>query len=218
MRTRDYIFATLILLLIASQVSGFTLTLTCSSTSLSSLASCVNSNFKKTETDLNSLQSQVTALSTKVTALQQDSTTSAGMVGSYSLVASGTALDDSGGSGLNITSTLTQSTLMLNSDMSFSMSQTKNETALGLNATASSQSSTDGMVTVASSVVTNLASSLTPTQVNKTPTGTWSYSAGSLTLTPTAGGNPISFTVGSNGRILMLVDEANSVWVGIKTP
>ena len=217
MRTRDYIFATLILLLIASQVSGFTLTLTCSSSSLSSLASCVNSNFKKTETDLNSLQSQITALSTKVTALQQDTTTSAGMVGTYSLVASGYTLDDSGGTGLNITSTLTQSTLMLNSDMSFSMSQTKNENALGLNSSSTGQSSTDGMVNVAPEVVTALTSSLTPTQVVKSPTGTWSYSAGALTLTPVSG-NPISFTVGSSGRILMLVDEANSVWVGIKTP
>ena len=217
MRTRELIFAGLLLLLIAGEVSGFTLNLKCSTTSLSSLASCVNSNFTKTQTDLNSLQTQITTLTAKVTALQKGTLSNAVLVGTYAIVVTGYSHDNSGGTGLNVYSELQQNTLILNSDLSFTMDQNKSESQLQLATTSTGQSSSTDLVSVAPQVVTSVTTTITPTSNVGSAPGTWSLAGGILTLTPSSG-NPLSFTVADGGKVLMTVDEAGSVWLGFKTP
>lgn len=218
MRKRILISVGAILLFIAGGVSGVTLSLPCHSTSLSILTTCVNKNFTTVQGQLNSLSSKINTLNSEVAALQAGTVTAAGLVGNYSLISTLYSHDASGGTGLNITSQLVQSTLTLNANMTFSMSQTKDESQLQLTSSSTGQNSSDDLVTVASQVVTSVTSSVTPTNVVKSPTGTWSLLGSTLTLTPDAGGNPISFTVANGGRVLTAVGDAGDVWVGIQTP
>jgi len=217
MRKRILLAVGAVLLVVAGGVSGFTLNLKCSATSLSTLASCVNSNFTKTQSDLNSLQTQITALTARVTALEKGTVTTAGVVGNYAFISTTYSHDNSGGTGLNIDYQQVQSTLTLNSNMTFSMSQTKNESQLQLATTSTGQNSSTDLVTVASQVVTSVTSTVTPTNVLKSPTGTWSLLGNTLTLTPDSG-SPVSFTVANGGRVITMLDEAGGVWLGIQTP
>ena len=217
MRKRILISIGAVLLFIAGGVSGVTLSLPCGNSSLSVLSSCVNKNFTTVQSQLNSLSAKITTLNGEVAALQKGTVTAAGMVGNYAFISTTYNHDDSGGTGLNIDYQQVQSTLTLDANMTFAMSQTKNESQLQLTSSSTGQSSTDDLVTVASQVVTSVTSSVTPTQVVKSPTGTWSLSGNTLTLTPDSG-NPIAFTVANGGRVLMTVGDANDVWVGIQTP
>jgi hypothetical protein len=216
MRKRILISVGAVLLFIAGEVSGVTQA-ACSGSSLSVLSACVNKNFTSVQSQINSLNTKLTALTTKVTALQNGTVTTAGLVGNYAFISTTYSHDASGGTGLNITYQQVQSTLSLNANMTFAMSQTKNESQLQLGSSTAGQNSTDDLVTVASPVVTSVTSSVTPTNAVKSPTGTWSLLGNTLTLTPDSG-NPISFTVANGGRVLMTVDEANGVWLGIQTP
>ena len=217
MRKRILISIGAVLLFIAGGVSGVTLSLPCGNSSLSVLSSCVNKNFTTVQSQLNSLTTKITALTTRVTALEKGTVTTAGLVGNYALVSTSYNHDNSGGTGLNITSQLVQSTLTLNANMTFAMSQTKNESQLQLTSSSTGQNSSDDLVTVASQVVTSVTSSVTPTQVVKSPTGTWSLLGNTLTLTPDSG-SPIAFTVANGGRVITTVGDANDVWLGIQTP
>lgn len=217
MRARIPMLVGALLLFIAGGVSGVSLSLPCGNSSVSVLATCVNKNFTTVQSQLNSLSSKITALTTRVKDLEKGTVTTAGLVGNYTFISTSYNHDASGGTGLNITYQLVQSTLTLNANMTFSMSQTKSESQLQLATASTGQSSSSDLVSVAPQVLTALTSSVTPTNVVKSPTGTWSLSGNTLTLTPDSA-NPIAFTVANGGKVITAVGDANDVWLGLQIP